>query len=891
MRRLFIISGIVFGVIVVAIIAIPLLFKDDIQRALDQAMRENLEAEVFYDIDKFSLSLIRHFPNITVGLGDFGIAGVDEFAGDTLVYVKHFQLTIDVLSILTGGQIKVKEISLAEPKIEVLVMEDGTANYDITTREASPESAEPAEEAGSNNIRMAIDKWAITDGQVIYLDRSIHFYAILLGLNHEGSGDFTLDEFDMHTVTDIASLSLGYEGQEYVSDKRLSADITLDMDLGKMRFTFEENRVAINEFAIGADGYLSMPSDDINMDITFGGSDIGLKSILSLIPGTYQEYLSGVEASGTIGFDGYIKGTLSDTSMPEVAANLSVERGRIVYADYPIPMEDMAIRARFAYPSADLSETSFHLDKFYVSVDGEPISAYLTFKNLEDYEWDFGFDGSADLEKITRIIPIEDIDLKGKINAKLATTGRMSDLEAEQYDRLPTSGNLTIKDFALTSPALPQTFSLSTADVRFNPSEINLVKFIAKAGATDMELDGKVSNYLGFVLGEAETLTGNLNVHSKSVDINEWMVAEPASEEETEGAGGSAPLEVVRVPENIEFVLQSHISKITYTNLVLEDFEGRVLIKDGALILDENTFKMLEGAFTLKGAYVTKDLENPKYDFSLGIKDLSIARAHQSFGVVQQYVPIARQVSGNFSTDVRVDGLLGQDMMPLMDEINMAGMVSITEALLEKGEFVQKVSSVASLKGIGDDQASQNIKIKDVLISTAIKNGRLYVDPFDIEVNGQEAVLGGSNGLDGSLDYIMTMKDVPTGIVGDALNNALRSFTGGKKMVADKVDLNLGIGGTYSAPRVSLLGSSPSSSGGASEVTTSLEDQVMSKVNEQKAEAERKAKEIAEKKKLEVEEKKKKAEEEAKRKLEEEKKKAEEEAKKKLKKLFKKGGG
>ena len=906
MKKVLIILGSIFGLLLIAIVTAPIIFKDDIQQAIDQAMDDSLNAEVYYDPDQFSLSLISNFPDFTVGLGDFGIVGIDEFVGDTLVSVNRFQITVDVMSAITGDQIKIKEVLLDEPKIEVLVMENGLANYDIAKESSSEEETEVSEEPVTtedepeSSISIGVEKWAITNGLLIYLDQSTNMNATVLGLNHEGSGDFTLDVFDMQTITSIDGVFFSFEGEEFLGNKRFEADINLNMDLGQMRFTFLENRIALNDFAIAADGFVRMPTEDIEMDITFGGSDIDLKSILSLIPGTYQEYLDGITASGTIGFDGLVKGTFNETSMPQVAASLSIENGGITYADYPIPIEDIDIKTSFSYPSADLSQTSFNVDNFHMLVDGEEFTSYLKFKNLENYNWDFGFDGNADLEKITKIVPLEGMELKGKINAKLNTAGKMSDVEAERFDQLPTSGSMSIADFSFTSEDLPQGFSIRSAKLGFNPSEINLSEFDANLGNSDLSLNGKVTNYLAFALGENETIVGNLNFNSELLDLNEWIPEE--EEEVAEDTTEYEPLEVVKIPETVDFTLQSEIQKIAVSNLSLDNFNGRILVKDGAIVLDENSFNMLDGTFELTGSYQTKDLDKPKYDFKFDIKELSIASAFGSFETIKQYVPIAEQVTGNFSTSFSVDGTLGEDMMPLMDEMNLSGLVNIAEAALERGNFMNRLSAVASLKGGSSGGEQKKITLKDVLVSTAIRNGRLFVEPFDLNVNGQKATLGGSNSLDGELDYAMLLKDIPTGAIGSALNSALGSLTGGNNLVSDKIDLNLGIIGTTDDPKINLLGSSPSSSGGSQGVKAAFQQQVNSKVEEEKAkaeaelarkkaEAEAKAKAAADSAKATLEAQKKAAADAAKKKLEEEKKKAEEAAKSKLKSLFKKKGG
>ncbi len=855
MKKFLIILGVVFVILIGAIVVLPIIFKDDIRAALDDTMSESLNAKIYYDIDAFSLSLIKNFPDITVSMSDFGIVGVEEFENDTLASIGTFLVTVDLMSAISGDQIIVEEILLDRPEIKVLVMANGKANYDIAKE--SEEQAPPpvqgttqAEDSGGSEgdaVNVGIEKWSIRNGKVAYFDQSMNFFTTIEGFNHEGSGDFSLDIFDLQTKTTVDAISLGFEGTEYISNKSLVIDIILNMNLSEMKFTFKDNRFAINNFAIEADGFVSMPGDDIEMDITFGGKDISLTSILSLIPGVYQEYLDGVTAGGKIGFDGYVKGTFNETSMPKVAANLSVENGSISYADFNIPMEQINIQTSFNYPSADLRETSFNIDKFSMLVDGESVEAYLKFKDLEDYKWDLGFEGNADLEKITKIVPLEDITLQGKINAKLKTAGNMSDLEAERYDQLPTNGSLNITDFLFQSSDLPQGFGISKASISFNPSEIALAEFQARSGNSDFAMNGRVTNYLAFALSENEMLVGNLNFNSTLIDINELMPEESMEEEAAESSENEADapeqttegdsLEVVKIPENIDFTLTSSINKIAYSNLTINDFNGKILIRDGAIILDKNSFKMLDGTFEMTGSYVTKDLEKPKYDLGFKIKDLSIGSAFEAFETVQSYAPIAKQVTGKFSSDFKVNGLLGEDMMPIMDAIDLTGLVNIAQASLEKGDFIQKLSSVASLKTGANSETTKKINIKDVLISTSIKDGRLYVEPFDLDVGGQKAVVGGNNGLNGELDYSMLLKDVPTGQIGNMLNNALSSLTGGKKLVADKINLNFGIGGTYDDPSVKLLGTSSSgeNSGGTTE---QFKQQLTDKVDEQKEKAE-----------------------------------------------------
>ena len=112
MKKVFIIIGSLVVLLLLVMVLVPIIFKDDIQKAIDQELDKNLKATAFYDTDAFSISLFKSFPNLSVSVGNFGIAGIDQFEGDTLISVKEFSITVDLMSAIAGDQIKIKNISL-----------------------------------------------------------------------------------------------------------------------------------------------------------------------------------------------------------------------------------------------------------------------------------------------------------------------------------------------------------------------------------------------------------------------------------------------------------------------------------------------------------------------------------------------------------------------------------------------------------------------------------------------------------------------------------------------------------------------------------------------------------------------------------------------------------
>lgn len=803
MKKVFIFLGSLVALVLLAAVLLPIIFKDDIRRAIDQELDNALNAKVYYDTDAFGVSLFKSFPDLTVSVGNFGIVGLAPFERDTLVAVKEFALTLDIMSVIRGSEIKILDVKLNEPKILVKVLADGTANYDIA--KPSTEVEAPTTEEPASPLSIQIRQWSITNGQLIYDDLTLPTYVLLGGLNHTGSGDFALDIFDMVTNTTVDNLTVSYDGVEYITRKHLTADVTMEMDLANMKFTFKENKALLNDFAFGFAGWVSMPASDIDMDITYGGQDITLLSVLSLTPGAYEEYLDGVKASGTVNFDGYVRGTYNDTLMPRVVANFGIQNGRVEYADAPVPMEKIEVKAAFDYPSADLRETRFIMDKFVMTMGGEQFSASLIFKDLEDYFWDLKVNGKLDLEKLSKVIPFGEMTLRGVIDGTLNTSGRMSDLDAERYANLPTSGSVSVRDFYYESADLPQGFGISESVLSFNPESIELASFKGNAGRTDLSLSGKITDYLQYALGEDTKLKGTFDYYSGLVDANEWMTdtdttasAEPSD---------SAALEVVRVPENIDFVLAARIDQLKYDTYDIRNFAGKLIIRDGAVRMEKVVFNLLDGTFEMTGAYESAmAYEKPIYDFDLKIKDLGIASAFQAFNTVQKLAPVAEKMTGKFSTDFRIGGSLGADMMPIYDDMHGAGLIQIASAALKDVKLLSAVSSVSKLN---NDEGE--VTLKDVLMAAEIKGGRLHIEPFDFKIGSRKATVGGSTGIDGTMDYTMGML-VPSGQVGDALNSAISSFAGISNAVGKDIQLNLGITGLYNDPKVQLLSANPAGS-------------------------------------------------------------------------------
>src|SRR5690606_23466413 len=95
-----------------------------------------------------------------------------------------------------------------------------------------------------------------------------------------------------------------FEDINYLSNKNLNLDTRINVNLEEMKFELEDAEIGLNDFLFDMDGFMAMPSDDMQFDLEFAGVDNSFKSILSLVPGIYTESFDGLETSGSMDFNG-----------------------------------------------------------------------------------------------------------------------------------------------------------------------------------------------------------------------------------------------------------------------------------------------------------------------------------------------------------------------------------------------------------------------------------------------------------------------------------------------------------------------------------------------------------------------------------------------------------
>ena len=781
MKKVAKIIGIVVVCLVAAMAIIPLAFKDKIKEIVISEAGKYIDAE--FGFDGVGISLFREFPQASVSIKGLWLRGKDDFAQDTLVYVGRAEAAVNVMSIFGDSGFDITKVLLEDTYLKAIVLEDGRANWDIVPITAEEEHPE---DTTSSAFRILLQKVSVDNLNIIYDDRQGGMYAHIEQLSTTCRGDMASDRALLALEAAIQAFTFKMDGVPLLNKARLGAHLDVDADFANRVYTLKDNTFSLNAIGATIDGWAALPADaPMSMDLSLGTSDISFKELLSLVPAIYAKDFEDLKAEGTVSLKAYAKGTLAGTTLPEFEASLKVSDGNFRYPALPAGIDNIQVAASVANPGGDIDLTELHLERFSLSMLGNPFALTAQVKTpISDPDFTATAKGTLNLGKVKDVYPIEDITLNGIVKADMSFVGRLSYIEKEQYDRFKANGTLTLQDMKVLIEGLPEV-AIEQSTFAFTPRYLNLSETRVLIGENDITADCRFENYMAFALKD-ETLKGQLNLKSSHMNLNDFMTstesednAADTPEAATENTDDAA-MGVIVVPKNIDFNMNVDMAEILFDHIVLNNLQGKLTLKDGTADMANLSMHAMGGTAVMSGSYSTAQSETePQLKASFALKELSFAQTFKELDLVRQMAPIFENLNGNFSGKIAVDTRLDATMSPQLETLSANGNLNTRDLNLSGVTIIDKIAEATKREEL------KNLSAKDLNVDFTIENGRVRTKPFNIKMGGLNLNLSGTTGLDQTIDYTGKLQLPTTG------NSYLSS-------------IDLKIGGKFNAPQISI---------------------------------------------------------------------------------------
>ncbi len=748
MKRILKVGGITILILVILLIFVPFLFKGKINTLLQKEANKQLNAHV--DWKNLSVSLLRDFPNFTVGIEDFNITGLDTFKTDTLLYVEQFNLSVDLASVISGDQIEINSIALNDILVNAIALNDSVANWDIVKSTESNKDAPNSNTANSSsNMAIALNQFKISNADIFYKDYEANRFASIKGLNTNISANVSssLSDLIIHSTLDKAAFK--QDDIVYLNDIQVGFDAVLGADFDKQFYSFKDNILKVNDLELAFDGDVQMLDNGYDMNLILNTQNNEITSLLSMLPEMYRKDIDGVKTKGKISLAADAKGIyIDENQLPAFDLTLKVEDGLVKYASLPSRLEDLNVLLEVNNPGGLADSTKVQLKSFHFVVENNPFDAGLWLSTpVSNPEFSGMLKGTIDLASLKRALPSEEeSSYQGTLSADVNFSGDMNKIDQEQYDQLNMNGDITIQDIKYKSSDLPTDVYIPTGQLTISSKEVKLKDFICTMGQSDFELDGYLNNYLGYLFSDKK-LYGKLNHHSKYINVNQFLVQTSASSDTS--STDTTQEELVEVPKNIDLVFTSSIDKILYDKLLVSDTKGSITVKEGAVNLDGLHMNLLDGKMVLTGVYNTQNTTKPFVDFTFNANNINIKKTAQSFSVVDSLMPVAKNADGNLSAKLKYYSLLNEDMSANISSITGNGTIESESITVSNSKVLNQMADLLK------KDKYRTLKAEDINIDFVMADGKIKVEPFTTKVYDSSIKVSGEQGFDQSLNYVI----------------------------------------------------------------------------------------------------------------------------------------
>jgi hypothetical protein len=317
-------------------------------------------------------------------------------------------------------------------------------------------------------------------------------------------------------------------------------------------------------------------------------------------------------------------------------------------------------------------------------------------------------------------------------------------------------------DFALDATAkeiVYDIYKLENTVVRGNmkPNKLVANQLSTKIGDSDLSASGQINNLFDYVF-DNQTLTGDIAVRSNLLDLNPFMVSEETTQAETttvEGTETTATeaLDPILIPKNVDIDVTANVDQLIYTDLVLREVQGTLMVENEAVMIEEATANTLGGDVAMSGSYDTKDPENPAFTFKYDLQRFDFQKSFNAFNTFQALAPIGQFLNGTFNSSLIMEGKLGDDMMPKLNTLSAKGFLETLNAVVQNFKPLQAVGNKLNI-----DYFKSPITIENTRNWFELEDGKVKVEEFDYQFKDIAMTIGGTHSLTQEIDYTIKAK-------------------------------------------------------------------------------------------------------------------------------------
>jgi hypothetical protein len=354
---------------------------------------------------------------------------------------------------------------------------------------------------------------------------------------------------------------------------------------------------------------------------------------------------------------------------------------------------------------------------------------------------------------------------------------QLSEGETKQLlSKWNVSGAFACENIRLMTPYFPLHTWLSQSSATFTPDKLSIQHTRLQAGASDMTLSGEIEGIRRALLYNGQ-IKANIFTKIDSMDCNEIIKALAAgsiyssqTDEQQDSIsnivlvnGSNKPVDSISglfvVPHNVDMELDASMKKMKYNNLNMSQANGKIIVRNRSIRIPNlqiqsdignMDFSMVYKAPTTKGAYTGLDIHMER----IQLKELI-----NSIPILDSLTPMMRSFDGQAECNIIAVTELDSLSNLIIPKTVASCYINGKNMVLLDGETFSTIAKKLYFKN-----KKRNI-IDSLSVDMMLEDGKISVFPFVLSIDRYVAAIGGTQNLDMSFQYHISILKWPVPLI------------------------------------------------------------------------------------------------------------------------------
>ena len=432
--------------LVTSVVSIPFLFPDFITQKVKEYANSHLKGNL--NFKDAHLSIIEHFPALTLSLDEFHLTGAQPFEKQDLIASKEIAFGIDIKELL-AGKIHINKVFLDNAEIHVLVDKHGNANYNVY--ESEPQKDTKKEEETS----IELEEIVINNAHISYDDASAQVKMDAQGFDYIGNGSLKNNIFEIKTKAKINAFDFVFKGEEYLKDKSVNADLITRVNTKSLAFVFEQDDLLINKLPVDFTGNFDFLPNGYTMNFLIKTDKSNLEDIFTALPPKLVTWMEHTQLKGVTDAVLALKGDfIAETNKkPDMTLDMKIKDGFIQYDGAPFPLEQFNMDLHVKLPRLDPELCEVNMPQIQFTVGKDYLKGNWFSRGVAKPYVKSDLNANLNLYNLTKALGImPEYGIKGQLATQLKVDGV---LDTKQNVLPLTLAKLDLKNGFLQTPHYP----------------------------------------------------------------------------------------------------------------------------------------------------------------------------------------------------------------------------------------------------------------------------------------------------------------------------------------------------------------------------------------------------------------------------------------------------